>query len=386
MATTGISVDKKIDVLKKALKDSMKKNTDMEEELAKLKEDVVIKQEQIDKLKEELQKFRDNSGKKQLQRFITGFFDNEKPENEGEAEQKEIESNRIRELEQEKEELQKKLTKVEEEKEFVDNKLTESIQNISNIKKEYDIQVENLKKEYDNKLQSIKEESENTIAQLQKELFEKNKTLNDQATSIKGMSELCKSFDVQKFDYEKQINTYKTENEENKATVEKKTKEIEKLLANQVKILQQMEDKNDEVSVLKDQIKQYKSIIEDLTPFSKDYLFRGVLIPSNKDKEGKRKNVEISFGKYKNSMYFKEEGEKEIIFVPKEIAGIFKDKRSKNRLFFCLLINGEQKTYLYEFTRKEVEYILRFYSEINGKKNTYVENALMNVSLGDYFY
>ena len=55
-------------------------------------------------------------------------------------------------------------------------------------------------------------------------------------------------------------------------------------------------------------------------------------------------------------------------------------------MWLCVFIKGKQKNYLCEFTRKEIEFIIRFYRGIiKGKPNT-VENALMNVSLGGYYY
>ena len=61
--TSSISIDpnKAINLLKKGLLDERKKTSELETEIAKLKEDNVTKQENIDKLKEELNQYRNSS-------------------------------------------------------------------------------------------------------------------------------------------------------------------------------------------------------------------------------------------------------------------------------------------------------------------------------------
>ena len=53
----------KLEVLKKALKDERKQKSELEAEVIKLKEEVVIKQENLDKMKKELLKLREKNGK-----------------------------------------------------------------------------------------------------------------------------------------------------------------------------------------------------------------------------------------------------------------------------------------------------------------------------------
>ena len=52
----------KLEVLKKALKDERKQKSELEAEVIKLKEEVVIKQENLDKMKKELLKLREKNG------------------------------------------------------------------------------------------------------------------------------------------------------------------------------------------------------------------------------------------------------------------------------------------------------------------------------------
>ena len=64
----------KIEVLKKGLLDERKKRSELEEEIIKLKEEGVIKQENLDEPKKELLRLRDKNGKTQLG-FLTNLFD-----------------------------------------------------------------------------------------------------------------------------------------------------------------------------------------------------------------------------------------------------------------------------------------------------------------------
>ena len=365
----------KIEVLKKGLLDERKKRSEIESEVIKLKEEVVIKQETIDKLKEELLKLRDKSSKKQIQRFISGFFEEEEEQPKTNDEEKL--------LQKENEELKEKISSLENEKNFINSKLSESVTEYNNLRNKYEDQIAEIQKEKDEKIAKIQQDYEIKNQNLLKQIFDKNQTISEQSKSIKCMSELYKSFDMQKFDYEKEISSLKKQVEEYKKTFDVKSNEVDILLKEQNQLLKQIEEDKDEIFQLKDEIKQYKIIIEDLTPISIDYLFQGYLIPT--EKNTKKRRIEISFGKYQHSLYFKEENEKEKIFVNKEISDIVYDKKSNNRVWICVFAQGAQKNYLCEFTRKETEYIIKFYKGIKVKPNL-VENALMNVSLGDYFY
>ena len=186
---------------------------------------------------------------------------------------------------------------------------------------------------------------------MQKQILEQNQTINEQTSSIKCMSELYKSFDVQKVTYEKEIVNLKKDFSESNKITEQKTKEIEILLKAQNNLLKAIETDKDEILHLKDEIRQYKSIIEDLTPLCIDHLFQGYIIPTEKGMTKKR--VVLSFGKCKQSFYFKAEDEQEKIFTAKEINDIVYDKKSNNKVWLCVFIQGKQTKFLCEFTRKD---------------------------------
>ena len=115
----------KLEVLKKALKEERKRKNELEEEVIKLKEDVVIKQENLDKIKKELLKLREKNEKNQLS-FIANIIDNN---NEADEPQKENEDEEEKELLRKQiEDLNEKIASFEKEQEIINNKLTEAIQ------------------------------------------------------------------------------------------------------------------------------------------------------------------------------------------------------------------------------------------------------------------
>lgn len=370
------NVLRKIEVLKKGIREERQKNAALESEVAKLKEDGVIKQEQIDKLKEELIKFRDKSSGRRVQNFIKGFFDEEERD-------KVIEEDNP--LEKENIELKDKIESLLNEKNFINSKLNESLSDYNNLKEKYESQIVEIQKKADEQVIEVKKENEAKILGLQKEIWDKNKVISEQTKSIKGMSEICKSFDMQKFNFETQINEFKAETEKYKTVHDQKVKEVEILMKNQTQLVVQIEENQQEIMKLKDEINQYKNIIAEMTPITKDYVFQGKLLGTGSNSKEKPKKLDICFGKYEQGLCFKEEGHKEKVFSNYQISEILQDKKYKSRLWIYLTVNGKSKSYLCEFPQKEIEYILKFYGDIKVRPD-YVENALMNVSLGDYFY
>ena len=142
----------KMEVLKKALKEERKRKNELEEEVIKLKEDVVIKQENLDKIKKELLKLREKNEKNQLS-FIANIIDNN---NEADEPQKENEDEEEKELLRKQiEEKNKKIASFEKEQEIINNKLTESIQANNDIKLKHKEKVNQLNKEHEDKLKEI---------------------------------------------------------------------------------------------------------------------------------------------------------------------------------------------------------------------------------------
>ena len=170
----------KLSILKKAVIEERAKTEKITAELNKYKEELIIKQEQIDKLKEELMKIKDGSSKKQIKRFFNDLFE------EGEEEQqKMIMNNTI--LQKENEELKEKIKSLENEKSFISTKLNDSLSDYKNMKEMYEVQVEEMEKSYKAK-----------IEKLERDLGINGIELLQQVDRLKVLTELCKSFDYQK--------------------------------------------------------------------------------------------------------------------------------------------------------------------------------------------
>ena len=220
MSTSTVSDQNllKIEVLKKGLIEQRKKTSDLEKEVIQLKEEVIVKQETIDKLKDELVQLRDKSSKKKIQRFIKGFFDEE--------EQVKVEGDETEFLKHENEELKEKINSLQNEKNFINSKLSESMTEYNTLKTKIESKVEEAKKEKDEEIAKIKQDYELKSQNLLKQIFDKNQMISEQSKSIKCMSELYKSFDMQKFDYEKEIKQLKKEIADYKGSFDIKQGEI----------------------------------------------------------------------------------------------------------------------------------------------------------------
>lgn len=370
----------KIEILKKGLIEERKKNAELTAQVASLKEEVILKQEVIDKQKEEIQNLKNNSSKKKLQRFITGFFDGEEDDDEEENKQ-EIEEEYLKKIQN----LQDTINTLQNDKNFSNSKLAEALNDYNVLKTRFDNVKKETQKEYEEKLKKVQNENELKIQNFLKQISEKNQKLAEQSKSIKCMSELYKSFDIEKFNYSKQMNESKKELSEYKDKYEQQNIEIQLLHKHNEKLIKQSEDDNQEIIRLKAEIKQFKQIIDDMTPITIDYIFDGFLVSIEKKQLDQKKKLEISFGKYQNSIAFKLQQEKEKVIINKDIIDITQDKHSNNKIWLSAYIDKKQVNYLCEFTKRELEYILKFYNQIKVR-NDYVEKALMNVSLSDYYY
>ena len=374
--TSSISIDpnKAINLLKKGLLDERKKTSELETEIAKLKEDNVTKQENIDKLKEELSQYRNSSKGKQIGRFFTNLFDEQKDEKNENDELKDLEIEKlkkniltlkeeIKKIKNEKENLEKNY---EENKKILEEKNENFIKEIENNKKEFNIQIQ----------------------KLENEINVKNKNIYENNERNRILTEYVKNFDVQKLELEKMINKYKFENENYKNEINNLKNLNDKFLKDNSKLINEKKDyvnntmtDKKKIEQLQVEINQYKILIQELTPIPLDYTFVGNILYNNNIK----KKVELNFGKIENKLYWLVEGEKEFYLFNNEILNMQINNNDKTKITIILKINKNKELYNCQFTEKEIEYIYRFYLDFKNKPGKY-ENALLNISLGDYFY
>ena len=371
------NLQKEIEELKKLNTELNTKNTKLDEENQKIKEENVTKQELINKLKEELQKYHDKSSKK-LSNFFSSLLESDSQQN-IDLEEKDKNNLKIESLEQANFKLNKELSEIKTKLDFTNNKLNEALNDYNTLKENSEKKIEEVELKYKKQIEEINIEKNNNENNLKKKLEENDKKIVEYLNSIRDKEIIIKSIESIKGDRDKDIITMKEKVRIAEETLDSNNEKM-KLIQNENKSMKEeiIQNKRD-IGDLKIQIEQYKLIIEDLTPFSIDYIFKGKLINENK-------KIEICFGKYQQSLYIKLE-EKEFILVPKEIVDIIGNKFIPGQIKIVLKINGKKNNseILAQFTKKEGEYIRKFFREFKNKSSN-KEDELMNLSLNNYFY
>ena len=371
------NLQKEIEELKKLNTELNTKNTKLDEENQKIKEENVTKQELINKLKEELQKYHDKSSKK-LSNFFSSLLESDSQQN-IDLEEKDKNNLKIESLEQANFKLNKELSEIKTKLDFTNNKLNEALNDYNTLKENSEKKIEEVELKYKKQIEEINIENNNKENNLKKKLEENDKKIVEYLNSTRDKEIIIKSIESIKGDRDKDIITMKEKVRIAEETLDNNNGKM-KLIQNENKSMKEeiIQNKRD-IGDLKIQIEQYKLIIEDLTPFSIDYIFKGKLINENK-------KIEICFGKYQQSLYIKLE-EKEFILVPKEIVDIIGNKFIPGQIKIVLKINGKKNNseILAQFTKKEGEYIRKFFREFKNKSSN-KEDELMNLSLNNYFY
>ena len=373
------NLQKEIEELKKQIAELTSKNKEFEEENQKIKEENVTKQESINKLKEELQKYRDKSNKK-LTSFFSSLLESDNPEN---VEEKDKKDSQIESLEQENLRLNKELSEIKNKLEFNDKKLTESINDLNNFKEKSQKEMDEVENKYKKTIEEINNEKNLKEKDLNQRIEEAEKKLVEYLKAIRDKDIIIKSIESIRGDRDKDVLTMKEKVRIAEETLNQNNEEM-KVIKNQNELMNKdIIDYNKKIEDLKVEIQQYKLIIEDLTPLSKDYIFKGKIVNDNKNSN---KNIEVSFGKYQQSVYMKI-GEKELILMSKEILDILGNKYIQGQVKFILKLNESKNNteIIGQFTKKQGEYIRKFFIEFKNKSSN-KEEELMNMSLNNYFY
>ena len=373
------NLQKEVEELKKQIAELTSKNKEFEEENQKIKEENVTKQESINKLKEELQKYRDKSNKK-LTSFFSSLLESDNPEN---VEEKDKKDSQIESLEQENLRLNKELSEIKNKLEFNDKKLTESINDLNNFKEKSQKEMDEVENKYKKTIEEINNEKNLKEKDLNQRIEEAEKKLVEYLKAIRDKDIIIKSIESIRGDRDKDVLTMKEKVRIAEETLNQNNEEM-KVIKNQNELMNKdIIDYNKKIEDLKVEIQQYKLIIEDLTPLSKDYTFKGKIVNDNKNSN---KNIEVSFGKYQQSVYMKI-GEKELILISKEILDVLGNKYIQGQVKFILKLNESKNNteIIGQFTKKEGEYIRKFFIEFKNKSSN-KEEELMNMSLNNYFY
>ena len=371
------NLQKEIEELKKLNTELSTKNTKLDEENQTLKEENVTKQELINKLKEELQKFRDKSSKK-LSNFFSSLLESDSPEN-IDLEEKDKNRLKIESLEQENFKLNNELTEIKSKLDFNNNKLTETINDYNKLKETSEKNIEEIETKYKKEIEEIITEKNNNEKTYKNKLEDNDKKLKEYLNSIRDKEIIIKSIESIKGDRDMDIITMREKVRQAEETLNNNNEEMKVLQNKNKSMIEEIKKNKRDIEDLNIQIQQYKLIIEDLTPFSIDYVFKGKLINDNKI-------IEICFGKYQQSLYIKLD-QKEFILVPKEIEDIIGNKYIPGQIKIIIKLSGKKNKseILAQFTKKEGEYIRKFFREFKNKSSN-KEDELMNLSLNNYFY
>ena len=371
------NLQKEIEELKKLNTELSTKNEKLDEENQKIKEEIVSKQELINKLKEELQKYQNKSSKK-LSNFFSSLLESDSPQN-IDLEEKDKNNLKIESLEQENFKLNKDLAELKSKFDFTNSKLTEALNDYNTLNSNSKKNIDEIELKYKKQIEEINTEKIDSEKTLKKKLEENEKKLEECLNTIRDKEIIIKSIESLKGDRDKDIISMKEKVHIAEETLNSNNEQL-KLIQNKNKALEQeLINKKKDIEDLQIQIQQYKLIIEEVTPFSIDYIFKGKIINENK-------KIEICFGKYQQSLYIKIE-EKEFILVPKEILDIIGNKYIPGQIKIVLKLNGKKNNseILAQFTKKEGEYIRKFFREFKNKSSN-KEDELMNLSLNNYFY
>lgn len=374
------NLQKEIEELKKLNTELNTKNSKLDEENQVLKEENVTKQELINKLKEELQKYMDKSSKK-LTKFFSSLLESDTQQN-VDIEVKDKNNLKIESLEQENFKLNKELTDIKNNLDISDKKLSESTKELITLKEKSKKELEELETKYKKEIEEINKEKSNKEKKLNQKIQETEKKMLEYANALRDKELVIKSIESIRGDRDKDVILMKEKVRIAEETLNKNNEEMKIMQNNKKSMEKDIIKYKTDIEDLNMQIQQYKLIIDDLTPISINYVFKGKILNENLA----NKNIEICFGKYQQSIYFKI-GDKEFILVWKEVCDMLGNKYIPGQIKIILKLNGEKNNseILAQFTKKESEYIRKFYREFKYKSST-KEEELMNLSLNNYFY
>ena len=374
------NLQKEIEELKKLNTELNTKNSKLDEENQVLKEENVTKQELINKLKEELQKYMDKSSKK-LTKFFSSLLESDTQQN-VDIEVKDKNNLKIESLEQENFKLNKELTDIKNNLDISDKKLSESTKELITLKEKSKKELEELETKYKKEIEEINKEKSNKEKNLNQKIQETEKKMLEYANALRDKELVIKSIESIRGDRDKDVILMKEKVRIAEETLNKNNEEMKIMQNNKKSMEKDIIKYKTDIEDLNMQIQQYKLIIDDLTPISINYVFKGKILNENLA----NKNIEICFGKYQQSIYFKI-GDREFILVWKEVCDMLGNKYIPGQIKIILKLNGEKNNseILAQFTKKESEYIRKFYREFKYKSST-KEEELMNLSLNNYFY
>lgn len=334
----------KLAILKKGIIEERKKIQLLQQEITALKDTIIDKDEQIAKLKNEHQNISEALSKQDPKTYYDNLF-------------KSQENNQAEFLE----------TKAENQK--LGNQLESLILDNSRMKEK----LEEITHSYD----KLQVESSNKIEELTNQIkayFEKEE---EDQKKLKEMSEYFKKNDILKIEYEEKIYLL-----EKKQVYYKES--IDRLIHDNSKLSEQNNTLDTLVAHLKDEIErltmsnyQLKQDLESMRIYPKNYVFKGKVIGLTHKYE-----LELTYGKYVDSLYIQPKGEKEKIILMNDLIDVKKEKW--NIIMICFYDSGVKKEMKCEFDENQIEYIIKYAEELK-EKNMKRKDQFFQFTLGTPF-
>ena len=197
------NLQKEIEELKKLNTKLNSKNEKLDEENQKIKEENVTKQELINKLKEELQKYMDKSSKK-LTKFFSSLLESDTQQN-VDIEVKDKNNLKIESLEQENFKLNKELTDIKNNLDISDKKLSESTKELITLKEKSKKELEELETKYKKEIEEINKEKSNKEKNLNQKIQETEKKMLEYANALRDKELVIKSIESIRGDRDKDV-------------------------------------------------------------------------------------------------------------------------------------------------------------------------------------
>jgi len=343
----------KILILKNGVIDERKKSNKLEKTISELNEQIFEKNQIISKLQLDLNTLNNNINsqdpKTDFENLINSPIQNE-------TNLKEIED-----LKKENNELKKEINGYIEQNQFLTK------------------QFENLTIEYD----MYKKDKENNIENLKKQNLILQNNFNNKEKIFEAMNKSYNDLNQKQDDINKRINELLIEN--------KKLKEENKNLTNQNNtclmainsLSEQIKNKSELNYQLEEKLREEKEINKET------YVFKGKIYYTYGDIY--RKNIKIFFGKFEDKIIINNEDddniEKEIDISDIKVLKYNDNSLTNLKLEYIDFIDGKEKNLICIFTKRECEYILKFYNEMKEKNKIKKHNIVMTtMNLENYSY
>ena len=337
-------INLKLNVLKKAIIDERKKNQVLLKENNSLKEKINEKDDIISKLQSDNRQLQDSILKQDPKAYYDSLLSQPTPE---------VSPTEKINLKKEIEDLKEENICYQEQNVALKNQLEELTVELDNVRATLNERIEFLTQELNN----------------QNKINEENKL------KTQVMTDLYSEYETKKNEYEQKIKDLTKEGEELRNDNEDLSKQNNVLINTITHLTKEIENMSTDKYKLEKEIEEHKEI-------DKNYLFKGNLIVKNGNTRN-RPSVELFFGKYEEAVILKIKDIERIITM-KDFNSIKVSSKKKSILIINFSDNGKVIEFECEFTQRECEFVIKFFTEM---KNKYVQinSQMMTLTYGDYF-